>query len=316
VTSRPANYYALRVAQVRAGDSLTATRLISAAIEPPAWNSSQAQDTILAWLRDWAAVPDGTQLLPLPDDLARHPNVRRGEALLAVGLRRQALDTLDRVRAAAWEDPVALAQLALYFQEQGMTGLAARSAYRLAGLWPGGSIAQAPVALQQIAYPLAYPDLLSREAQARDLDPLLLAALIRQESLFEPVAESYAGARGLGQVMPATGRGLARNLGLEGFDLDDLYRPAISARFAAYYLEIQMGRFDHNLLIALAAYNGGPGNTLRWLEGAGDDLDLFVELITANQSRVYLQRVYSQYLIYERLYRSSPGEQQPQGGGD
>ena len=119
------------------------------------------------------------------------------------------------------------------------------------------------------------------------------------------------GARGLGQVMPATGKGLARNLGLEGFDLDDLYRPAISVRFAAYYLEIQMGRFDHNLLIALAAYNGGPGNTLRWLEGAGDDLDLFVELITANQSRVYLQRVYSQYLIYERLYRPSESEQQP-----
>jgi len=316
VTSRPANYYALRVAQVRAGDSLTTTRLITAAIEPPAWNPSQAQDTILAWLRDWEAVPDGTQLIPLPDDLARRPNVRRGESLLAVGLRRQALDTLDRVRAAAWEDPVALAQLALYFREQGMAGLAARSAYRLAALWPAGSIAQAPVALQQIAYPLAYADLLSREARARNLDPLLLAALIRQESLFEPVAESYAGARGLGQVMPATGKGLARNLGLEGFDLDDLYRPAISVRFAAYYLEIQMGRFDHNLLIALAAYNGGPGNTLRWLEGAGDDLDLFVELITANQSRVYLQRVYSQYLIYERLYRPSESEQQPEGGGD
>ena len=260
-------------------------------------------------------MPAGTQLTSVPGDLARRSDLRRGEALLAVGLRREALDAFDRVRAAAWENPVALAQLALYFREQGFAGLAARSAYRLAGLWPQGGIAVAPLPLQQIAYPLAYADLLSREAQIRQLDPLLLAALIRQESLFEPVAESYAGARGLGQVMPATGRGLARNLEIEDFALDDLYRPALSVRFAAYYLEIQMGRFDDHILISLAAYNGGPGNTLRWLERSGGDLDLFVEVITANQSRVYLQRVYSQYLIYERLYRSTESEPGAGSGG-
>ncbi|MFN2225370.1 MAG: lytic transglycosylase domain-containing protein, partial [Anaerolineae bacterium] len=132
----------------------------------------------------------------------------------------------------------------------------------------------------------------------------LLAALVRQESLFEPAAESYAGARGLGQVMPATGEGIARSLDLEGFVLDDLYRPMISIEFGAFYLAAQMKRFDGQLLIALAAYNGGPGNTLHWLELAGDgDLDFFVEVITANQSRVYLQSVYEQYLIYEGLYR-------------
>jgi soluble lytic murein transglycosylase-like protein len=64
-----------------------------------------------------------------------------------------------------------------------------------------------------------------------------------------------------------------------------------------------MQRFDNQILISLAAYNGGPGNTLRWLELGGEDLDLFVEVITAAQSRLYLQRVYEQYLIYEELYR-------------
>jgi soluble lytic murein transglycosylase-like protein len=64
-----------------------------------------------------------------------------------------------------------------------------------------------------------------------------------------------------------------------------------------------MNRFDDQILISLAAYNGGPGNTLRWLEMSGDDLDLFVEVITATQSRIYLQRVYEQYVIYEALYR-------------
>jgi soluble lytic murein transglycosylase len=156
-----------------------------------------------------------------------------------------------------------------------------------------------------------YADLLSAEAGNRGLDPLLMAALIRQESLFEPSAESYAGARGLGQVMPATGQGIANGLGLEGFVLDDLYRPSVSIRFGAFYLAVQMRRFNDQILVALAAYNGGPGNTLRWLESAAsDDLDLFVEVITATQSRLYLQRVYEQYLIYEKLYRTGGSEEQ------
>jgi soluble lytic murein transglycosylase len=198
-----------------------------------------------------------------------------------------------------------LAQVAVYFREARLVGLAARSALRLASLWSGGNILNSPVALQRLAYPLAYADLLSAEAQQQGLDPLLLAALVRQESLFEPVAESYAGARGLGQVMPATGQGIANNLGMSDFELDDLYRPSISVKFGAYYLAVQLGRFDDHLLIALAAYNGGPGNTLRWLEAGGDDFDLFVEVITASQSRLYLQRVYQHYLVYEDLYRPS-----------
>jgi soluble lytic murein transglycosylase len=93
---------------------------------------------------------------------------------------------------------------------------------------------------------------------------------------------------------------------MEGFALDDLYRPFVSIRFGAYYLAVQMGRFDDQILVGLAAYNGGPGNTMRWLEGV-NDLDLFVEAITATQSRLYLQRVYEQYLIYEEIYRPAEG---------
>mgnify|MGYP001818119764 FL=1 len=229
--------------------------------------------------------------------------MERGLALLEIWLRGEAVDVLDRARASVWDDPVSLAQLGFFLRDKGFHGLAARLALRLAALWPNGSIYDAPQELQRLAYPLAYSDLLSTEAQARDLDPLILASLIRQESLFEPTAESYAGARGLGQVMPATGRGIARSLGMEGFTVEDLYRPSISVQFGAYYLAVQMGVFDDQILVALAAYNGGPGNTRRWLEAGGDDLDFFVEIIAFDQSRVYLQRVYQGYIIYERLYR-------------
>ena len=302
----PREYYALRVSQVQAGASLTAARLITATVEPPAWDPAAAEAEILPWLRGWTSVPTGTRLISLPPAMARRADLRRGEALVGVALRRQALGALDAARAAYWDQPLPLAHLAFYFQEQGFYGLAARAAARLAGLAPGRTVHAAPPAIQRLAYPLPYADLLSARAQEAGLDPLLLAALVRQESLFEKVAESYAGARGLGQVMPATGEGIAGSLGLVDFVLDDLYRPSVSIRFAAFYLQVQLKRFDNQILIALAAYNGGPGNTLRWLELGGDDLDLFVEVITASQSRIYLQRVYEQYIVYERLYREEP----------
>ncbi len=305
VAEAPDTYYALRVQQIRAGDSLTATRLITEAVEPPVWDPTTTETQILAWLREWTSVPEDTTHLFLPEAVTGRLDLRRGEALLSAGLRREALAAFDGVREAAWRNPVRLAQLSIYFREQGLHGLAARVAARLVALWPDGSMADAPLELQRLAYPLVYADLLSAEAGARDLDPLLLAALIRQESLFEPAAESYAGARGLGQVMPATGTGIATSLGIEDFVLDDLYRPHISIMFGAFYLRAQMDRFDNQILVALAGYNGGPGNTLRWIEAGGEDLDLFVEVITATQSRLYLQRVYEQYLIYERLYRTT-----------
>jgi soluble lytic murein transglycosylase len=311
VAVQPRDYYALRVQQIRTGEPLTATRLITSAVEAPNWDADQAQADVLGWLHGWTDVPTGTSLSELPAALADHPDLQRGEELLAVGLRREALAAFDEVRAASWSEPLSLAQLAFYFHDNGLHGLAARSALRLAALWPDGSVYDAPLLLQHLAYPLAYADLLSAEAQEQDLDALLLAALVRQESLFEPVAESYAGARGLGQVMPATGEGIARSLGVDGFVLSDLYRPSVSIRFGAWYLAVQMDRFDDQILIALAAYNGGPGNTLYWIELAGDDdLDLFVEVITASQSRRYLQQVYKQYQMYETLYRS-PGTGDP-----
>jgi soluble lytic murein transglycosylase len=301
--NKPRNYYSLRVRQIREGESLTSTRLITAAIEPPPWDATQAAEEIAAWMGGWAGAHTSTNLLTLPASVSADPSFRRGKALLSVGLRPQALDAFEDVFSSAWNKPLLLARLALHFREAGWHGLAARSALRLVGHWPYGSVPDAPLAVQRLAYPLVYADLLSTEALARNLDPLLLAALIRQESLFEPAAESYAGARGLGQVMPATGKGIAHALKMEDFVLDDLYRPYVSVRFGAFYLGVQMERFDDQLLIALAAYNGGPGNTLRWLEGTGDDLDMFIELITAPASRTYLQHVFEHYVHYETLYR-------------
>jgi soluble lytic murein transglycosylase len=299
----PNTYYALRIAQLESGEPLTVTRWISAPLEPYPWDGTAFEQEVLTWLREWVDVPGGTASLSLPPEVAHSADFLRGQTLLEVTLRPMALEIFERVQGSAQDDPLALAALGRFFYERGLYGLAAGSAERVADLWPEGSIHDAPLPLRTMASPLAFTDLLSAEAESQDLDPLLLAALIRQESLFEPAATSWVGARGLAQVMPATGQSIAEELGFKDFEVDELYRPWISIRFGAYYLAAQLQRFDHQLPVALAAYNGGPGNALQWLEDAGSDLDLFVEVITAVQSRLYLQGIYEQYEIYKQLYR-------------
>jgi soluble lytic murein transglycosylase len=303
LTELPGTYYALRVQQLDAGESLTVTRLISTPVESPPWDGLEYEAEILPWLRGWTDVPTGTDSLALPAAVTQSTGLPRGQMLLEVGLRPEALEAFEQVLDSVGDDPLALAALGRYYRERGLYGLAATSVSRLAKAWPEGDLRDAPLTLRTLAYPLAYADLLSAEAQRQGLDPLLLAALVRQESLFEPAATSWVGARGLGQVMPGTGEGIARELGVEDFGLDDLYRPSTSIRFGAHYLASQLAYFDDQILVALSAYNGGPGNAMQWLEAGGDDLDLFVEVITAVQSRLYLQGVYEQYITYEQLYR-------------
>ena len=304
VSDYPQSYYGLRAQHIRAGESMTATRMVTGTLEPPAWDVASVGKELLTWLGSWTQVPTDTARVALPGQLPQELDPQRGQALMAIGLRREALDAYDDLYAAARSDPLPLAHVALFLEEQGAHGLAARAALRLAGLWPEGSIDDAPAVLRRVAFPLAYVDLLSSEAHAFGLDPLLLAALVRQESLFEPSATSWAGARGLGQVMPATGKGIARSLGMEDFSPEDLYRPSVSMQFAAFYLATQMSVFDDQILVALAAYNGGPGNARRWLEAGGGDVDLFIEFITLSESQRYLQRVFEGYEVYEQLYRS------------
>jgi soluble lytic murein transglycosylase len=307
VDQHPFDYYALRAAQIRSRASLTTTRFVTESVAPSRWDADEAEARLLNWLGEWTEVPTSTDTSPvdLNATLGQQPSLQRARALLEIGLRTEAIAESESVLSAAWNDPLALGRLAFFFHDQDLYGLAARCAIRLAALWPGGRLNDAPQTLKRLAYPLAYTDLLSAESQEWNLDPLLMASLIRQESLFEPSAESSAGARGLSQVMPATGRQLARHLGMDNYSEDDLYRPYVSVELGAYWLATQLQIFDDQIPVALAAYNGGPGNAQRWLDAVAGDLDLFVETITAEESRRFLWRVYEGYVIYETLYRTT-----------
>ena len=125
---------------------------------------------------------------------------------------------------------------------------------------------------------------------------------MRQESFFDPGAVSSASAVGLTQVIPSTAQEIAGQLGETSFRNSDLLRPRVSLRFGAHYLGSQINLFDGDLSAALAAYNGGPGNALRWSEVAPDDPDLFLEMIDFPETHDYVRLVLANYAIYLYTY--------------
>jgi len=134
------------------------------------------------------------------------------------------------------------------------------------------------------------------------VDPALLAALICQESTFEPSATSRAGARGLMQVMPATGRRIARELGVR-FRLTSLHDPETSLDFGTHYLSRALEREAGRAERALAAYNAGPHRVANWTsrdpEVASED---FVEDIPFTETRLYVMTILGAREQYRRLY--------------
>jgi soluble lytic murein transglycosylase len=140
-----------------------------------------------------------------------------------------------------------------------------------------------------------------------NIHPLFLFSLIRQESLFESFVQSSAAARGLMQIIPATGLEVSEKLGWPAnYDDSDLNRPLVSITLGTAYLAEQLDRFDGDFYAALAAYNGGPGNAMQWKEIAPDDPDLFLEVIRFSETQDYIRRIYETFAIYRRLYDRSP----------
>ncbi len=149
--------------------------------------------------------------------------------------------------------------------------------------------------------PRAYEEIVTEVAEARGLDPNLLLAVMRVESVYNPRIVSYAGAVGLMQIMPRTGRLIARSLGREGeFGVDDLLEPRTNLEFAAWYLSSLIRRFEGQVPLAIASYNGGPHNVRRWLNEYSPSmpLDAFLERIPFTQTHRYVRRVLSHWAAY------------------
>lgn len=149
------------------------------------------------------------------------------------------------------------------------------------------------------AYPLGdHYDYILKVAKAEEVDPLLVLAVIHQESRFDPQVVSWAGAIGLMQLMPFTGRAYGVK------DRELLFSPDVNLRLGIKHLKEFLDRYKGNLYLALAAYNAGPGNVDRWLkEIKARDWEEWAESIPFRETRNYVRKVMSAYRIYKELYR-------------
>ena len=152
-------------------------------------------------------------------------------------------------------------------------------------------------------FPLPYASQLKRRAAPHDLDPYLVAGLIRQESEFDAGAKSRAGALGLMQIMPATGRGLAQQLGIGGISNRQLYNPDLSLRLGTFHFKKVLERFKYRLEYTLAGYNAGEHRVDKWLTWEDfSDPEEFAESIPFTETRGYVQAVIRNTAVYRLIY--------------
>lgn len=155
-------------------------------------------------------------------------------------------------------------------------------------------------------YPFPYRESVERYALEYQIDPLLIASIMRVESSFNPHAVSPKGARGLMQLMPETAQWVASQMDMEEFDVDMLFDPEVNVAMGAWYLADLRRLFDGHTVLALAAYNGGRGNVRRWLsEQAWSGEVESLDDIPFPETRAYVDKVLSTYTMYRWVWGRS-----------
>ena len=236
------------------------------------------------------------------DDPAIPPWLNRGlsdiDLFTEAGLEQAAVAEIDRLREVARTSKNDMLGLAEGLIARGRTidGINLGWALRDEGYeWDSRLI--------RVAFPLPYLDLIRREAMEWGVDPIILAAIIRQESAFKADIVSRAGAIGLMQVMPPTGAQLARVHGPSDFQEAHLASPEVSLHLGAAYFVEMSARYDGVLPLILSAYNAGPTRATRWKQYPEiSDLLRFTERIPFVETRGYVKNVRRNLGIYGVLY--------------
>ncbi|MCS6926587.1 MAG: lytic transglycosylase domain-containing protein, partial [Candidatus Binatia bacterium] len=233
---------------------------------------------------------DGTISVPaLPPSLDAH--YRRSQELAALGFLELARRELDVVRDRGSHDPAFIRFLLTAYSQVHDHTTAMRLALTLSrqgGNW------------RRYLFPHAYWDTVSTHAAQKGLDPYLVLALIRQESMFDPFAVSPAQAYGLMQLLATTAARITNTPAVSPRSLTD---PEFNIAAGTTYLRWLLDQYGNNLIMAVAAYNAGENAVDKWrARYAGVELDEFVEQISYRETRNYVKLVLRNYRIYRRLY--------------
>jgi soluble lytic murein transglycosylase len=293
-------YWAARCAEA-SGDAATATRELEGLVRefPLSYYGWRASER----LGGRSVPPARLGLSPGPSDVERE-DLLRIELLLEAELDELAREELGAVagRVRGLEDRKSIGRLYVRSGDFHQAQRLVVDAYRellSRGVDPDHGV------LWWLSWPPAYRQVVS-EVFPPDavIEPALVWAIMREESGYRPWVTSSAGARGLLQIMPATGEHLARRKGMADFDADDLYAPRLNVALGAAYLDELGRRFPDRLSAAIGSYNAGPRAVGGWLQGenATREDDAWVEEIPYDQTRSYVKRVLRSLHVYRTLY--------------
>ncbi len=153
-------------------------------------------------------------------------------------------------------------------------------------------------------YPMKYTEYVYKYAKEYNVDPVLVFAIIKAESNFNPNVVSSSNAIGLMQLMEATAEEIARNLEIDFVKGKSLYNPELNIQLGTKYFSNLMKEYNNNYLLALTAYNAGIGNVGRWIEQGiikADGSD--IENIPFKETNNYVRKILRDYKIYRELYK-------------
>ena len=160
--------------------------------------------------------------------------------------------------------------------------------------------------LHRKLYPRYYANMVEKYAKLYNVDIFLICAMILEESRYNAEAVSWAGAIGLMQIMPATGKELAQQLKIRRFRTSMLKQPDVNIQMGTKYIGFLNSLFNDNAMLVTGAYNGGPGRMKRWVASKNiADIDEFVEKITIRETRLHIKKVIDSYDHYVEIYKNA-----------
>jgi soluble lytic murein transglycosylase len=263
-------------------------------------------------VREKPPTPLAVAIKLTPDPTSRlraEPRYQRAQALGSIGFDGFAILELETLARDAAGDSDRAWALGVAFAELGEAGRSLRYLRRALGGAVEAGAPGLPPRLWTLYYPLGYADSVRSAAHTVGLDPYFVAAVIREESSYDPRARSGVGAMGLMQLMPDTARHVARELGRPLTEIAALWEPPVNITLGSRYLAQLQARFQDPLL-AVAAYNAGPHRVRQWLaDRSRADMEEFVDQIPFDETRAFAKRVYTSWHHYRRLYggASAPG---------
>ncbi len=248
------------------------------------------------------AITPTLQRQPVPGPAI--PTAGRIAALLSAGLNREAMNELQYAQRVWGDSPQLQATLALTHQRLGNVRAGINAMKRAYPQYLAAGGETLPPAILQVIFPVDYWPLLQKYSKQRNLDPFLVAALVAQESNFDPVVRSHANAYGLMQVLPSTGRSYARRLGVRPFSAKRLTEAEVNVNIGTQIFSDTIRKFG-GVHFALAAYNAGDSRVLAWQrEKPGLPQDEFIDDIPFPETQNYVKRILGTAEDYRYLYSS------------